>query len=115
MDDDEDYEYEEDDYNYGSDEEGGQVEDDLIEIENCFYEGDDLKVENPSAAIEKFARSVELEKARGDDVKWRFKALQNLVVLQYQLGLFNESIARYREMLTYIHAVTRNECTGELL
>jgi len=43
------YEYEygsEEDYVYGSEEED-DVEDDLIEIENAYYEGDDLRQDNP--------------------------------------------------------------------
>lgn len=69
-------------YDYGSDqedgnfggsedgEEGNGLTDELIEIENAFYEGDDLKTENPKKAIELFKKVVELETKRGDTVKW---------------------------------------------
>lgn len=60
-------------YDYGSDggEEGGDdVVDDRIEIENAFYEGDDLMNENPKKATELFEKVVQLESARGDQVKW---------------------------------------------
>jgi len=77
-------------------------------------EGDDEKLDNPAAAIEKFERVVELETARGDEIKWRFKALQNLVVLNQGLGRFQEMITRYCEMLSYIHVATRNECTDAI-
>ena len=44
--------------------------DDRIEIENAFYEGDDLMSENPKKATELFEKVVQLETARGDQVKW---------------------------------------------
>ena len=65
-------------YDYGSDQGDGtsgmqdDVMDELIEIENAYYEGDDLRVENPSAAIELFIKVVDMETRRGDDVKWYF-------------------------------------------
>ena len=31
-----------------------------------------------------------MEGERGDEVKWRFKALQNLVVLKFKLGQYDE-------------------------
>ena len=37
-------------YDYGSDAGGGEAEDELIEIENSFYEGEDLVKENPEGA-----------------------------------------------------------------
>ncbi|CAM9544705.1 unnamed protein product, partial [Heterosigma akashiwo] len=51
---DDEYEYEygsEEEYQYGSDEDG-DVQDDRIEIENAFYEGDDLRQDKPQQAIE---------------------------------------------------------------
>ncbi len=72
---DEEYEYDYDSdgggYDYGSDggDDGG-VEDELIEIENAFYEGDDYKSENPKMAIELFEKVINMEKARGSEVKW---------------------------------------------
>mmetsp|Transcript_31789 Transcript_31789/g.53628 ORF Transcript_31789/g.53628 Transcript_31789/m.53628 type:complete len:462 (-) Transcript_31789:41-1426(-) len=118
MSDDEEYEYDygsDEEYDYGSDqgdEEGsGGGNDQLIEIENSFYEGDDLKSDNPEKAIEMFEKVVELETSLGDQVKWRFKALQHLVVMYFKLEQFDKMVARYRAMLEYISSVTRNECT----
>lgn len=118
---DEEYEYDygsDQGYDYGSDgggndEEGGMA-DELIEIENAFYEGDDLRVENPSQAIGMFDRVVEMEGRLGDAVKWRFKALQHLVILHFSLGSSDLMVSRYREMLQYLSSVTRNECTDAI-
>lgn len=73
---DEEYEYDYDSdgggYDYGSEGDGedGGVEDELIEIENAFYEGDDFKTDNPKKAVELFEKVVTLETARGSEVKW---------------------------------------------
>lgn len=117
---DEEYEYDYDSedggYDYGSDG-GGEdtgVEDELIEIENAFYEGDDFKSENPTKAIELFEKVYTLETARGGEVKWRFKALQNLVTINFSLGHYSKAIERYKTMLTFMSLVTRNECTDAI-
>ena len=109
-------------YDYGSDQdegsEGGDdgngVADELIEIENAFYEGDDLKHDQPKKAIELFEKVVELEAKRGDVVKWRFKALQHLVTIHFILGNYQQMVERYRGMLVYMASVTRNECTDAI-
>ena len=97
-----------------------------VSLERMFpcTEGDDLKSENPLKALENFQRVVELETSRGDQVKWlvsnvlcilfslcifffafrRFKALQNLVVINYTLGNYQGMVDCYRNMLEYISA-----------
>jgi hypothetical protein len=45
--------------------------------------------ENPRRSIEMFDKVVRLESERGDEVKWRFKALENLVALHFRLGNFS--------------------------
>jgi len=123
MSDNEDEEYE---YDYGSDNEeydygsdgGGDghdgLADELIEIENAFYEGDDCKNENPLKAIELFEKVVAMETDKGDQVKWRFKALQSLVSLYYNSEQYQLMLDRYRSMLSYMTSVTRNECTDAI-
>ena len=44
--------------------------DELIELENSYYEGDDLKNDDPTKAIEMFEKVVEMETKQGDVVKW---------------------------------------------
>ena len=112
MSDSEEYDYGSDDeqYNYSDEDQNDEGEDDKIAIENAYYEGDDLKSEDPSKACELFEKVVALEGERGDEVKWRFKALENLVVLKFKLGQYDEMSTRYAEMLTHATTVTRNEC-----
>mmetsp|Transcript_28988 Transcript_28988/g.89619 ORF Transcript_28988/g.89619 Transcript_28988/m.89619 type:complete len:455 (-) Transcript_28988:33-1397(-) len=114
MSDEEEYDYGSDaeEYNYSDeDAEGGEGgDDDRIEIENAFYEGDDCRADDPRKACELFEKVVELEQARGDEIKWRFKALEHLVVLKFRLGDFDATLRRYEEMLAHAPNVTRNEC-----
>uniref|UniRef100_A0A7R9YB37 PCI domain-containing protein n=1 Tax=Pinguiococcus pyrenoidosus TaxID=172671 RepID=A0A7R9YB37_9STRA len=109
-----DEEYE---YDYGSD--GDEDEDDdagAIEIENAFYEGDDCKVEDPGRALEMFNRVISLteDDDEGENLKWRFRALENIVILHGVLGDAEQMLARYRQMMEYISMVTRNECTDSI-
>ena len=71
MSDDEEYEYDYgSDADYDDEEEGGnEAEDELIEIENSFYEGEDLIRDNPEGACELFNKVIQLETQLGVD-KW---------------------------------------------
>lgn len=114
---DDEYEYDygsDGDYDYGSDQGNDDQDngnDELIEIENSYYEGDDLKNDDPKQAIELFEKVVALESKLGDQVKWRFKALQRLVVIYFGQNMYDKMVERYRGMLQYLESVTRNECT----
>jgi hypothetical protein len=104
---------EEEEYEYSD--EGEEEDDDMeIEIENAYYEGDEYKSSDPKRAISMFEKVVELE--QGDEIKWRFKSLEHLVVLQFRLGNTEAMIERYLQMLEYIanSAVTRNDCTNSI-
>ena len=92
MSDSEEYDYgsDEEQYNYSDEDQNDEGGDDKIAIENAYYEGDDLKSEDPKKACELFEKVVQLEGERGDEVKWRFKALENLVVLKFKLGQYDE-------------------------
>eukprot|EP01039_Chlorochromonas_danica_P015238 gene15238-17889_t len=106
SDDEYEYDYGSDaDYDYGSDQ-GEEQQDDgndeLIEIENSYYEGDDVKSDDPQQAIRLFEKVVELETKQGDQVKWRFKALQRLVVIYFGQKMHDKMVERYRAMLQYL-------------
>ena len=59
---------------------------------------------------------VKLEEEAGLEIKWRFKALEHLVVLHFRQGDFDATIKRYNQMLDYISrsSVTRNESTSAI-
>lgn len=104
------FEYESDDDPYGGNEsEGGDEE--AIQIENTFYEADDNKHNLPEQALEQFQKVVALEASRGKEVVWRFKALQNIVILCARLSRFDDMAVQYRELLSYMDQVTRNDAS----
>ncbi len=116
---DEEEEYE---YDYGSDDyqsdgdmdENGSSNDVAIEIENSFYEGDDEKAENPTLAITKFERVLELAASQQEFTKWKFKALYNLVLLNCTLRKVQQMVAHYRQMLSLIGTVSKNESSDAI-
>lgn len=112
MSDDEEY-----DYDYGSEQEmeedGNSIQDTEVEIENTFYEADDVKKENPVQAIELLKRVIQLEHDF-EDKKWTFKSFQQLVLLYFQLEHYQDMIEAYQSMLSYLSTVTRNECTNAI-
>jgi len=110
MSDSDEFEYESDDDPYGG-EEDQEGDEEAIQIENTFYEADDNKLSCPEQALEQFLRVVELETKRGQEVVWRFKALQNIVILCARLGKFDEMAQRYRELLSHMDQVTRNDAS----
>jgi len=110
MSDSDEFEYESDDDPYGgAEEEDGDEE--AIQIENTFYEADDNKQNYPDQALEQFQKVVALETSRGAEVVWRFKALQNIVTLCARLGRFDQMATKYRELLSYMDQVTRNDAS----
>lgn len=112
MSDSDEFEYESDDVYGGSGQEDGDEE--AILIENIFYEADDNKQNFPEQAVEQFLKVVEKETARGTEVVWRFKALQNIVILCARIGRFDEMPGRYRELLSYMDQVTRNDASDAI-
>ncbi|XP_065672432.1 COP9 signalosome complex subunit 2 isoform X2 [Hydra vulgaris] len=97
MDDDEEYDLE-----YSTD---SNSEPD-VDLENQFYNSKALKEDDPHSAIESFKRVLELEHEKGE---WGFKALKQMVKINYRLQRYDEMMSRYKELLTYIKSsVTRN-------
>jgi COP9 signalosome complex subunit 2 len=115
MSDESEYEYSDDDAGEGSEAEAEENEAE-IEIENAYYEADDCKTSNPSKAAELFEKVVRLEEASSGEIKWRFKALEHLVVVYISLKNFEQMLKYHNQLLGYISksAVTRNECTSAI-
>eukprot|EP00184_Porphyridium_aerugineum_P002586 CAMPEP_0184708474 /NCGR_PEP_ID=MMETSP0313-20130426/37796_1 /TAXON_ID=2792 /ORGANISM="Porphyridium aerugineum, Strain SAG 1380-2" /LENGTH=437 /DNA_ID=CAMNT_0027170063 /DNA_START=84 /DNA_END=1397 /DNA_ORIENTATION=+ len=95
---------EEEDYGFEySDEE---EEEDDVDIENQYYNAKALLETDLDEALSAFEQVVQMETEKGE---WGFKALKQIVKLQFRQGQFDQVLNRYKEMLTYIRsAVTRN-------
>lgn len=97
MDDDEEYDLE-----YSTD---SNSEPD-VDLENQYYNSKALKEDDPHAALESFDKVLFLEQEKGE---WGFKALKQMVKINYKLQQYDQMMKRYKELLTYIKsAVTRN-------
>ncbi|CAH2256731.1 jg10962 [Pararge aegeria aegeria] len=78
-----------------------------VDLENQYYNSKALKEDEPQAALLSFQKVLELE--GGDKGEWGFKALKQMIKINFKLSNFTEMMARYKQLLTYIKsAVTRN-------
>lgn len=78
-----------------------------VDLENQYYNSKALKEDDPRKALESFHTVLELEgKDKGE---WGFKALKQMIKINFKLENYDEMMIRYKQLLTYIKsAVTRN-------
>uniref|UniRef100_A0A0L8IEL9 PCI domain-containing protein n=1 Tax=Octopus bimaculoides TaxID=37653 RepID=A0A0L8IEL9_OCTBM len=78
-----------------------------VDLENQYYNSKALKEDDPRKALENFHMVLELEgKDKGE---WGFKALKQMIKINFKLENYDEMMKRYKQLLTYIKsAVTRN-------
>lgn len=101
YDDDEDY----GDYGLEYSEESTSEPD--VDLENQYYLAKTLKEENLENSIAAFQKVLDLQgEPKGE---WGFKALKQLVKINFQLKNYKETMKKYKELLGYINnAVTKN-------
>ncbi|KAL1836978.1 hypothetical protein VTJ49DRAFT_4428 [Mycothermus thermophilus] len=96
SDEDYDFEYEDED-----EEDNGD-----IDIENKYYNAKQTKTSDPEEAIDEFLAIPALEPEKGE---WGFKALKQVIKLEFNLQRYEKATEHYQELLTYVKsAVTRN-------
>uniref|UniRef100_A0A5F7ZD84 COP9 signalosome complex subunit 2 n=1 Tax=Macaca mulatta TaxID=9544 RepID=A0A5F7ZD84_MACMU len=77
-----------------------------VDLENQYYNSKALKEDDSKAALSSFQKVLELEGEKGE---WGFKALKQMIKINFKLTNFPEMMNRYKQLLTYIRsAVTRN-------
>jgi len=77
-------------------------------LENQYYNSKALKEDDPKAALESFQRVLDLEN-QGEKGEWGFKALKQMIKINFRLQNYEAMMSRYKLLLTYIKsAVTRN-------
>merc|ERR1712088_941127 len=102
---DDDFMAEDEDYDLEYSEDSNSEPD--VDLENQYYNSKALKEEDPKAALESFQRVLDLENAEKGE--WGFKALKQMIKINFRLQNFDEMMRRYKRLLTYIKsAVTRN-------
>merc|ERR1711973_213215 len=78
-----------------------------VDLENQYYNSKSLKENNPKGALESFQRVLDLE--NGEKGEWGFKALKQMIKINFRLQNYVAMMSRYKLLLTYIKsAVTRN-------
>lgn len=78
-----------------------------VDLENQYYNSKALKDSDPKQALESFQKVLELEKDEKGD--WGFKALKQMIKINFKLNNYEEMMSRYKQLLSYIKsAVTRN-------
>ncbi|XP_044259202.1 COP9 signalosome complex subunit 2-like [Tribolium madens] len=78
-----------------------------VNLENQYYCAKSLKEETPETSLAAFQNVLDLQ----GDAKgiWGFKALKQMVKINFQLRNYTETMTKYKELLTYINtAVTKN-------
>lgn len=79
-----------------------------VNLENQYYNAKSRKEVNPDDALREFRNVLAIE-ATGVKGDWGFRALKQMIKLNFRLGRFDEIIKDYKNLLTYIKsAVTRN-------
>lgn len=78
-----------------------------VDLENQYYNSKASKEHEPLVALQSFQKVLDLE--NGEKGEWGFKALKQMIKINFKLLNYDEMMARYKQLLTYIKsAVTRN-------
>lgn len=102
--DDEDFVCSDEDYELEYSEESTSEPD--VDLENQYYNSKSMKEENPAVALASFQKVIELQgELKGE---WGFKALKQMVKINFKLKNYTETMNKYKELLTYIKHVTKN-------
>lgn len=97
------------DFGYGYDSQEDQPNNDDYELENNFFEADDIKKTNPKEAIERFETIIMMEESKGSEVKWKFKCLLNIIQLKCKVMNFSEMRENITQIVKIMHTVSRND------
>merc|ERR1712137_286068 len=98
---DEDYGFEFE--NEGSDEGAEDLE---VQISNCYYTSKGSMESEPRDSLEGFRQILDMEAERGE---WGFKALKQIVKLEFTLGQHEKMLKSYQRLLGYVQSsVPRN-------
>ncbi|XP_065356865.1 COP9 signalosome complex subunit 2 [Calliphora vicina] len=97
----------EDDEDYGLEYSEDSNSEPDVDLENQYYNSKSLKEDDPKAALASFQKVLDLE--NGEKGEWGFKALKQMIKINFKLNNYGEMMVRYQQLLTYIKsAVTRN-------
>ncbi|CAH8490254.1 unnamed protein product [Heterobilharzia americana] len=79
-----------------------------VDLENQYYMAKSRKDDNPDMALVEFQKVLDIE-GTGTKGDWGFRALKQMIKINFRLGRFDSMMENYKILLTYIKsAVTRN-------
>ncbi|KAJ9076104.1 hypothetical protein DSO57_1029380 [Entomophthora muscae] len=94
------------DFDFDYEEEDGEDGEQIVDLENIYYNSKASKEDEPEEAIKGFNSLVEKEEEQGE---WGFKALKQLVKIHFRRNELDKALEHYQTLLTYTRtAVTRN-------
>ncbi|SCZ97918.1 BZ3500_MvSof-1268-A1-R1_Chr7-3g09638 [Microbotryum saponariae] len=98
----------EDDEDYGFEYEGSDNEEDIVDVENDYYNAKSQR-DTPDLALASFQKIVDNEASAGEQGEFGFKALKQMTKLTFRLGRYDDALRYYKTLLTYTKkGVTRN-------
>lgn len=65
-----------------------------VDLENQYYNSKALKEDSPSAALDSFQKVLDLEAANGEKGEWGFKALKQMIKINFKLQNYREMMNR---------------------
>lgn len=102
---DEEFMYTEDDYGLEYSEDSASEPD--VDLENQYYHSKSIKEGNTDAALKSFQKVIDIQ--GNNKGEWGFKALKQMVKINFKLKNYAETMRKYKELLTYIkQSVTKN-------
>lgn len=69
---------------------------------------------NPKKALDKFIECIQLEEALGDEVQYRFKATQCVIVICCRLGEASKAQEYHQKLLKNLDKVARNDVSDAI-
>ncbi|SGY12403.1 BQ5605_C011g06496 [Microbotryum silenes-dioicae] len=98
----------EDDEDYGFEYEGSDNEEDIVDVENDYYNAKSQR-DTPDLALASFQKIVDNEASAGEQGEFGFKALKQMTKLTFRLERYDDALSYYKTLLTYTKkGVTRN-------
>ncbi|KAL0490099.1 Cops2 [Acrasis kona] len=77
-----------------------------VDSSNTYYNAKGSIEEDIDEALELFEAVLDMEEEKG---QWGFKALKQMVKLNFRLNKYTDMLKRYKQLLDYMSIVTRNE------
>jgi len=76
----------------------------VVKVQNLFYASKALRDTDVTGAVSGFNEVMELAGSNAEFAEWSFKALKNIVKLDFRSGKLSDMLASYKKLLARINA-----------